>query len=396
MYQIEKATYLNDAPWEVPFERRFRRFCDAAKLGFRTVMYLYEQADTSTFRYRAYNMRQVLRSSAVWYGEYFFSDELDRISGILDLVDVIVIIRFRWSFELDAFLKKVKRRNIPVAFDVDDMIYDTKYLPMVTNTLAVEFKTEADYSYWFSYIGRIQETARFCDAVITTNEFIGERLTKDLNVPHYIVPNFYNREQDRVSDIYYRQKQGKKSSGKFVIGYFSGTPSHINDFLTVSSELKALLDKYEDIILRVVGFMELPDYMREMEEKGRVERIPLQNFLDLQAEIAKVDVNIVPLVENEFTNCKSELKFFEASIVGTVTCAAPTFVYRKIIKDGKNGYICRRGEWYNTIKNLYENGISNEVIEEAKKDSQCEYAYYNMLPVLEKALTEVSGQKRGV
>ena len=109
-----------------------------------------------------------------------------------------------------------------------------------------------------------------------------------------------------------------------------------------------------------------------------------------------MDVNIVPLVENEFTNCKSELKFFEASIVGTLTCAAPTFVYRKIIKDGKNGYICRRGEWYNTIKNLYENGISDAVIEEAKKVSQSEYAYYNMLPVLEKALKAVFDQKRRV
>lgn len=386
MYDVKRASYRNEAPWEIPFERRIKRFRDMKQLGFRMVVYLYERADTSTFRYRVYNMCRVLESSAVWYGVYFFEEELEQIESLLPDISRLIIVRFRWTFELDAFVKKAKRNQIPIAFDVDDMIYNSRYLPLVTNTLAVDFKSEADYSYWFSYIGRIQKTAGLCDCAITTNEFIGKRLSDDLEISHYVVPNFYNREQDIVSDQYYRQKQRLQSSEKFVIGYFSGTPSHINDFLTVSAELKMLMEEFENIYLRIVGFMELPDYMRELEQAGRVERIPLQNFLDLQWEIAQVDVNIIPLLNNEFTNCKSELKYFEAAIVGTINCAVPTYVYKQLIQQGENGYLCEAGQWYPTLKELYQKGISREMIRAAKKISEERYAYYHMRPTLEHVL----------
>ena len=62
----------------------------------------------------------------------------------------------------------------------------------------------------------------------------------------------------------------------------------------------------------------------ELSAMGRVVREPFVDFIELQRKIAEVDVNLVPLVNNEFSNCKSELKFYEASIVGTVTCAAPS------------------------------------------------------------------------
>ena len=139
MYEIILESYLNEDPWALPFEKRFRKLCDMIRLGFRSVIYLYEQADTSTFRYRAYNMCQALRGSTDWYGEYFFSNELVQLEQILDKVDVIVVVRFRWSFQLDLFLRKARRLNKPVVLDVDDMIYSTEYLELVTNTLAVEF-----------------------------------------------------------------------------------------------------------------------------------------------------------------------------------------------------------------------------------------------------------------
>jgi len=36
-----------------------------------------------------------------------------------------------------------------------------------------------------------------------------------------------------------------------------------------------------------------------------------------------VEIVIAPLQENVFTNCKSELKYFEAAIVGTIPSYSP-------------------------------------------------------------------------
>ena len=50
-----------------------------------------------------------------------------------------------------------------------------------------------------------------------------------------------------------------------------------------------------------------------------------------------------------FTNCKSELKYFEAAVVGTVTIASPTFTFARAIDDGKNGFIANSYDWLRKI-----------------------------------------------
>ena len=48
---------------------------------------------------------------------------------------------------------------------------------------------------------------------------------------------------------------------------------------------------------------------------------------------------------NSFTNCKSELKFFEAAICGTLTLATPTFAFRNSISHGQTGALVPSFNW---------------------------------------------------
>ncbi len=354
MYKIAIRIDENCAPWEIPFSSRCNTLLKALKDGVRVAALMYERADTSTFRYRGYNIAQITRESDKWRSIYFFSDEIEQIFPYISQVSLVVVIRMRWTHKLEKLIYEVKSNDIPLLFDVDDLVFDTKHLPMVTNTLNVPFMNEADYDFWFAYMGRIEYTASKADGFITTNAFLGERLKEKFHKNYGIIPNFLNEEQLIVSERCRMQKEIQGISRKpFTIGYFSGTPSHINDFKTVYKELILLLEEYKDINLEVVGFMEFPQEMQPFIRNGRVTFIPLVNFLELQRLIAEVDVNIVPLVDNVFTNCKSELKFFEAAIVKTPTFAQPTHTFQKCITDGINGYLCKQGEWYEKIKAFY-------------------------------------------
>lgn len=392
MYDIKPEEYYNDQPWIKSFSQRVSSIFEAKKCGLKVVMYLYEEPDTSTFRYRVYNMCQALEISLHWRGVYFYNSELASIEQYLNNIDVLIVARFRWNFELDRIIELAKSQGIKVVFEVDDMVYTNKYIPTIVNTLSVNMSQQADYDYWFSYTSRLNASALKCDAAVTTNGFLAEKMQNDLNIPVYVLQNFLNRQQEEISEKYYQQKMKMYYSDKFVIGYFSGTPSHINDFLVVAPEIKKLLEKYDDIVLRIVGFMEMPNFMKELEARGRVERIPLVNFLDLQKEIAKVDVNIAPLVNNEFSNCKSELKFYEAAIVGTITCATPSSTFKKSIQDGITGYLCERGKWFQTLEQLYinrKNG-NNDMLKQAKQYCIDTYAYYNQTASIEAVLNQIS------
>ena len=62
-----------------------------------------------------------------------------------------------------------------------------------------------------------------------------------------------------------------------------------------------------------MGFLDVGSALRGFGD--RIDILPLADFLTLQTLIGSTGLNIVPLQTNIFTNCKSELKYFEAAIV---------------------------------------------------------------------------------
>jgi len=252
------------------------------------------------------------------------------------------------------------------------------------NTLDVEM-CEPTYNYWFTYVSRLFLTASYCEEYITTNRFLAEKLKNFFKKPTHVIQNFINNRQMQVSDDIYRMKQKKECSIKkntVLLGYFSGSPSHNNDFKMISDDLAKLMQKNNKIKLRIVGYLDLPENLSIFVKQKRIEILPMQNYLDLQVKIAECDVNLVPLVINEFTNCKSELKYFEAAIVGTPTITSPTFIYKKIIKDGENGYIANLEEWNKIIEQLVLKN-NNAIINSARTHAKANYFGINVLTKIE-------------
>ena len=72
--------------------------------------------------------------------------------------------------------------------------------------------------------------------------------------------------------------------------------------------------------------------------------------MNLQRLVGEVEINLAPLQDNPFTDCKSELKFFEAAAVGTLSIASPTFAFRAAIAHGSNGFLAPAHRWLDTLR----------------------------------------------
>jgi glycosyltransferase involved in cell wall biosynthesis len=145
------------------------------------------------------------------------------------------------------------------------------------------------------------------------------------------------------------------------------------------------MNKYKGVYLRIVGYLNLPENMNKFLHENRIEILPMQNYLNLQKKIAECDINLIPLVINDMTNCKSEIKYFEASVVNTVSIASPTYIYSQIIQDGKNGFLANPGKWAENINNIIENGVDENIVDAARQ--LCVENYYGK--VISAKLTKV-------
>lgn len=331
------------------------------------IVYVVDSAKSAQFRYRCKNIAEILIGTE-WNIKWVLKSEFDKARREVDKADLVVVGR---QTDKDGRVGKLidlaHKNGTKVLFDLDDLVFD--YRDLLGLMVATNSKNAV---YWIGYFWGIRRIAKKVDGFIVTNEFLGQKIRRSFGKPYRVIRNSLNREQLEVSKKYVNSKDVHEG---FVVGYFSGSPTHAKDFRLIESELIRFLNIHNDARLLVVGYMEFSGRMRELLDYEKVEFAKPVDYLRLQKLMADVDVNIAPLVINDFTNCKSELKFFEAAAVETTTIASPTYVFEKAIMDGKNGFLAQPNEWYEKLEYLYKNREKNrEIAKQARKDAVENYA----------------------
>lgn len=363
MYKIKCREEFN-MQLDIPeFSIRYYRIINSQK---KNVIYIKDVFDNSTFRYRTYNVIEAMENNDKYYVTCFLIKELYSIYNILDKISLVILQRAKWSFELESFIRVLKKNKIKIIYDMDDLIYHTKYVPKYLNSVG-DYREFAIDSF-FALAKRYELIASVSDGFIVTTQALSRHIEQDFNKPVWVLSNFLNREQEEESHKIIELKKANCYSNHFVIGYFSGSNSHQRDLEIVESAIIRLMNEFDDIYLKIVGFMSLSDNLEKLKKQGRIIFEKFVPYQELQYKVGSVDVNIIPLQKHEFNECKSELKYFEAGIVGTVSVATDNEVYRAVIEDDVDGYLCSEMDWYEKLKYIYLNRDKlNHVRENAMK-----------------------------
>lgn len=337
-----------DPWWQQSLDDRLEKL--SRRAGLR-VAYFYDKPTASTFRYRAYNMidaldeAEELQISAAW----FSGMEINRLITILPLLNVLVLVRTPFDQSIARLIAHAQLNKVKIVFDCDDLVFDPKYAYIAAINNDLDLDDELVLNKWFSYVARLNATAQMCDAGIATNEYLASKLKAVVPGSVFVIGNFLNARQESRSRSLAGRKLCYLDGGKdnFTIGYFSGSKTHNKDFLLVSDAIFDLMSRDERVLLKLVGYVEIPESLLCF--YSRIERLPYVNWLDLQSEIAEVDLNIAPLQDNDFAFAKSELKYFEAAVVGTYSCVSSSYCYEKAVSKQDLGVVVRDGDWRSAL-----------------------------------------------
>ncbi len=345
-------------PWLLPLPQRLQQLGQ----GRQKVAYYYEEANTSTFRYRCYNMAQLLNESsagstgtaeysASWFHRVDLEPATEEIAANADL---LVVCRSGYESRLLRLIQAFRRRGKRVLFDVDDLVFDSRYAHLVMNTLDQDIDVAHWWDFWFGYLGRMRATLALCDGAITTTDFLAARLAECTDRAVAVVPNFLNREQREISDRIWQHKQasGFARNGEFTLGYFSGSPSHNHDYGLVEPAIAALMARRPELRLLTVGYIAPGSRLAPFQD--RLQHAPFHDWVNLQRLVARVELNLMPLAPSVFTDCKSPLKYFESAVVGTLSMASPARNYEAAIQHGVTGFLARGPEWEQQIEQVLD------------------------------------------
>ena len=345
-------------PWKMSLDERKALAEDALRAGKKLALYYVDKVDSSTSRYRCFNTLEATKQSDKWQAVFFIKKEEEDLLKLIPQASIVILGRQTGQEKkIREIIKYAHENKKEVSLDIDDLVFDMEYLDLVLNSIG----DGQNRGYWQGYFADIRKTAEAVDSFIVTNDFLKEKIKESFRKPCAVIRNALNDGQINASRAYWLIK---KNNPKFRIGYFSGSPTHAKDFAVAEPDIIRFLNDYKDSELIIVGYMRFSPLAKKLIAKGRIKFVPPVDFRKLQRLISSVDVNIAPLVINDFTNCKSELKYFESALVKTVTIASPSFTFKNAIKDGKNGLLAEPGEWYEKIKYLYEHPQEREKIAE--------------------------------
>ena len=226
-----------------------------------------------------------------------------------DFLDILIIERF-WDQTCDwqrdfAFLKDIRERGTKIIYEIDDDLLSLDLDNSLKNYSTISKKI------W------LRQIIRFSDSVIVSTKGLAERL-KVLNPEIEIIENALDENLFEKSQVI----NSNNSNGTIVFGYM-GTLTHLDDLMSIIQPLRNFLALHRDKVrFEIVGvgnveilktlFFGLPVNFLSVPPSS----VSYEEFTDWMQENVKWDFGIAPLIDNQFTRSKSDMKFLDYGVQG--------------------------------------------------------------------------------
>lgn len=292
-------------------------------------------------RYRVTHQREQLDASNISNNEVFYLDlDLNQVR----LYRMFVFFRCPCTETVERFIKIAKQLNKTVVFDVDDLVIDTKYTDQIPYLDTMSTEDRAAYD---DVVNSMKKTLMLSDYAITSTECLAKELTSYVKKV-YINRNTASEEMVMISEKALKEKEFHKG---VKIGYFSGSITHNDDIAMILPVLRAIMEKYLEVELHLVGEISVPKELAEFEK--RIVFHPFTDWKALPKLISEVDINLAPLTNTIFNEAKSENKWVEAALVKVPTIASNLGAFAHMIQHEKTGLLCQtEEEWKDAIERL--------------------------------------------
>lgn len=306
---------------------------------------------TTSALFRTYPLCEFLEKKGFKVGVYR-PEEVIHFNEPWESLVAIILVRVAYTEIIQSFCNAAKSKNIKLICDFDDLVFRPELLHLIDG---VRFLANDELKLYKNGMVLYKKTLLNSDfAFGSTNTLVQQELLyqkKSFHLENYPVC----RVKISKSDI------EERLTGKFTIGYYSGTKTHQKDFSVCADSLVTFLSRHEDAMLRIVGSLDLGEF----EELWPYEKQILQinKILDYEAMIVDIkdhcDVVIAPLESNNlFCDSKSALKFFDAAGVAVPCIATDNDTFSSVIKHKVNGYLAKDNtDWLLFLEELYESRV---------------------------------------
>jgi glycosyltransferase involved in cell wall biosynthesis/radical SAM superfamily enzyme YgiQ (UPF0313 family) len=272
---------------------------------------------------------------------------------ILDQTDVIVLQRFFPRKETIPFIEKMLLSGKPVIYEVDELLTD---LPEGHNLKLWARETEEILPWLLPQVS----------AITVSTPLLAEEFSS-MTPSIHVVTNLVDTKLFRPAS--------PKLPGPVVIG-FCAAATHAHDLTRIENALFRVAERYGSKV--AFSFMG--------HATSRSSLLPGFRFVDFQKDYESygnalsssgIDIAIVPLQDNRFNRCKSNIKWLEYSACGIAGIYADLPPYNTSVEHGVSGVLVADDpdKWFQAICLLIDHPeLRHTIAREANRRVQSQYS----------------------
>lgn len=225
----------------------------------------------------------------------------------------------------------------------------------------------------------VRKMIEMADHIVVSTEPLKKSVEK-VNQKVTVIPNAIDT---KIWDV----KKQKRDDGIIRIGWFA-SGSHMADLPIVSRAMERIIEKYKNVEFYMMGII-TADF-----GKGRVKHVEgtggYAEFPQFLADM-DLDISIAPNKENQFNDCRSNIKWMEAAMLEVPSVLSNIYPYRTSVEHGKNALIAStEEEWVTHLSFLIENPVERKKMgKEAKREVLSKWTIRKMLPKYQEVFEKV-------
>ncbi len=319
--------------------------------------------DGAPLRYRAFLPAEALSLLGVHADVRYYRDA--SVPALAAQADAIVVYRVPATAEVLALIADARGRGVPVAYDVDDLIFDPD---LAAEIPALTILPPDEAELWLEGVRRYRTTLEACDAFIGSTVGLCDHANAVTGLPAFRFANGVGLLTGQQSDAAARKT---RTPGPVRMGYLSGTNTHDHDWAMIEPSVVAALDSHSDVELWLVGMVAASAALDRFGE--RIKRVGFTAWTALPQVLRDLDINLAPLTQgSRFNEAKSAIKWLEAALVGTPTIASPTEPFREAIASGVNGVLAATPrDWIDELDTLINDAPLRRRLGRAPNEMRC-------------------------
>ncbi|MFC1680991.1 glycosyltransferase [Pseudomonadota bacterium] len=309
------------------------------------VLILAEDTIPQCFEYRVRQKLEMLAELG-WEATWLSWPDIEEVRRELHFFDVIVLYRVPGFDAVLSIIEYALSLNKLLIYDLDDLVFDRVQLEkkfsgnrgQLSSKVYRELLTGADL------YRRAMSLIPFC---IVSTESLKEQVEGSVGSTGFILPNGLSTTLRRGLDSTF----APGDPDLVIIFYGSGTKTHDADFMMVTPVMLELLEEHPEAKLVIAGHLQIDAGFQRFGD--RVQTIELLDYASYLEVLKCAHINIAPLEPGVFADCKSEIKWLEAGMLGVPSVVSGTLTFRQAIRQGETGFLADTpAEWKSMLGGL--------------------------------------------